>query len=77
MKNMRGVCQTLLFPYGACGMAGEKDRQLSPSPEMPRCFVGPLEVTQSGRLASLWKKDERQHPRVFLIFFILALIGYV
>jgi hypothetical protein len=35
-------------------------------PERPGCFVGPTGATQSGRLASLRKKDERQRPRVFL-----------
>jgi hypothetical protein len=34
--------------------------------EIPRCFVGPTFVPQSGPLASLQKKDERQRPRVFL-----------
>jgi hypothetical protein len=38
--------------------------------EIPRCFVGPTFVPQSGPLASLKKKDERQRPRVFLIMCI-------
>lgn len=35
--------------------------------EVPGCFAGPTEGPQSGRLSSVWKKDERQRPRVFLI----------
>jgi hypothetical protein len=35
--------------------------------EVPGCFAGPTEEPQSGRLSSLWKKDERQRPRVFFI----------
>jgi hypothetical protein len=43
--------------------------------ERPGCFAGPTGATQSGCLASLRKKDERQRPRVFLILkFILRVV---
>jgi hypothetical protein len=51
----------------ACGTEGGKDRTRVSLLEVPRCLAGPTEGPQSGRLASLRKKDERQRPRVFLI----------
>jgi len=33
--------------------------------EIPGCFAGPTEGPQSGRLSSMWKKDERHKPASF------------
>jgi hypothetical protein len=49
-KNSRGVCQTLLFPCGACDAEGDKDRQLSPSLNDPDV----LSVRPERQKAAVW-----------------------
>ncbi|WP_286887605.1 hypothetical protein, partial [Aneurinibacillus sp. UBA3580] len=58
---------TVAFSVWSVGPEGRKRPATVSLFELPGCFAGPTEGSQSDRLSSMWKKDERQRPRVFLI----------
>jgi len=59
---------TVAFSVWSVGPEGRKSPATVFLFEIPGCFAGPIEGSQSDRLSSMWKKDERHRPRVFLNF---------